>query len=149
MNCRESQFMDGRFPRHDGSWCGETGDETTCACGCTAYDILCAQCHPLGTEQIFGWRDIEEAVAWANGGGIAHHRNFDVDGMRIGGRVRSGPAFHTFGLEPQLFEWGRKHRFPKTWMQPAEGMFPPHFDVFGALARQLVAQATAAGIDLS
>lgn len=101
-----------------------------------------------GEERIFGWHDLREAIAWADAGGVAHHRNFDVDGMKIGVRVRSGPAFHTLAQEDVLIEWGRKHRFPRYWIQRKEGIFPPHFDVFGALARQLVAQAHQQGLDL-
>src|SRR2546427_534687 len=45
-----------------------------------------------GEERFFEMLYIEAAAAWARAGGIAIHRNFDVTGIRIGGRVRSGRA---------------------------------------------------------
>ncbi len=43
----------------------------------------------------------------AGPGGIAIHRNFDVDGLVIGGRQRSGPAFHVFGAPGARHERGQ------------------------------------------
>lgn len=34
-------YNTGVFPWHDGRFCGDTGDEYECACGCSAFDELC------------------------------------------------------------------------------------------------------------
>jgi hypothetical protein len=93
-----------------------------------------------GEERFFAMREIREARDWALAGGIAIHRNFDVDGLVIGSRRRSGPAFHVFGNESVLLEWGRRYRLNPRWLQHngRNRGWPPHFDVFGGLARRLV-----------
>jgi hypothetical protein len=91
-----------------------------------------------GEERFFEMFDILEAEAWAEAGGIAVHRNFDVTGMRIGGRVRQGPAYHVFGREDVLLAWGRRNGQRAVWLQDAhEDRWPPHFDVFGRPARTM------------
>jgi hypothetical protein len=84
---------------------------------------------------------IEEAAVWALAGGIAVHRNFEVDGLEIGGKTRSGTAYHVFGLREALLAWGSRNRQKPAWLQhtkeDAREGWPPHFDVFGSPARRL------------
>jgi hypothetical protein len=96
-----------------------------------------------GEERFFDMRAIQKARDWALAGGIAIHRNFDVDGLLIGGRRRSGPAFHVFGNEAVLLEWGRRYRLNPRWLQHNgnDRGWPPHFDVFGRPAQRLAERA--------
>jgi hypothetical protein len=100
-----------------------------------------------GQERFFGLLEIEEARDWALADGIAIHRNFDVDGIRIGGKVRHGPAFHVFGQEPALLDWARRYRLNPNWIQDrrASDGWPPHFDVFGGLAVRIEARRLTQG----
>lgn len=97
-----------------------------------------------GEERYFAMFDIEEAIAWAKDGGIAVHQNFMVDGLKIGGRVRQGRAYHVFGLREALLAWGNRNGQRAPWMQWSEDdrrvADPPHFDVFGAPARKVEAR---------
>ena len=61
-------------------------------------------------ERYFERRQIREAIAFAEEGGIAIHRNFDYyHGSTIRGMVREKPFLHVDGLRPLLAEWGRRH----------------------------------------
>lgn len=97
----------------------------------------------FGQEKVFDMMEIREAATWGAAGGIAIHRNFDVDGMTIGGKVRSGRAYHVFGREKELLEWGKRNGQSAAWLQPEKRakdgalQFPPHFDVFGGPARAM------------
>jgi hypothetical protein len=93
-----------------------------------------------GEERYFEVREIMEAVAWAKAGGIAVHQNLDYSGTVIGGRARSGPFLHVFGKREALLAWGVTHGMNGRWIQREDGIFPPHFDVFGGPARKLLAQ---------
>jgi hypothetical protein len=94
-----------------------------------------------GEERFFELHRILAAARWARQGGIAVHRNFEVDGMRIGRRVRQGMAYHVFGQREALLAWGRRNAQRPAWLQDAdefgdfEGVY--HFDVFGQPARRL------------
>lgn len=83
--------------------------------------------------------ELHEALAYAAAGGIAVHQNFKVDGMHIGGKVRSGRAYHVLGLKPQLIAWGRTHGQRESWLQEPTGLAPEvwHYDVFGGPARRM------------
>ncbi len=86
--------------------------------------------------------DVEEAAAWARKGGVAVHRNFDVTGMRIGGRVRNGTAYHVMASDRTLLvAWGRRNGQREAWLQRprARGLFAGiwHYDVFGGPARAM------------
>ena len=87
--------------------------------------------------RFFEMEEIREARAWVVEGGIAIHRNFDLDGLSVGGKVRSGPAWHVLGPEAALLEWGQAHHLNPTWLQHAGDPRRVHWDVFGALARRL------------
>src|SRR5712692_9856041 len=61
-------------------------------------------------EKYFERRQIKEAIAFAEEGGVAVHRNFDsYHGSTIRGMVREKPFLHVIGLRPVLEEWGRRH----------------------------------------
>ncbi len=94
-----------------------------------------------GEERYFRMMEINEASAWAHAGGIAIHRNFNVDGLTIGGRRRSGAAFHVLGQQDVLLEWGRRNGQRPHWIEAEQRTLPPHFDVFGGPARRLLAMA--------
>jgi hypothetical protein len=87
--------------------------------------------------------EIREALEWAANGGIAIHRNFNLDGVVVGGKARSGPAWHVLGPEDVLLEWGREHNLNPTWLQYPGNPRRVHWDVFGALARKLAKNALA------
>src|SRR2546426_11131361 len=70
-------------------------------------------------EKYFERREIKEAIAFAEAGGIAVHRNFDsYHGSRIRGMLREKPFLHVIGLRPVLGEWGARHGFRPGWIQP-------------------------------
>ena len=87
----------------------------------------------------FDRREVREAMTYALSGGIAVHRNFDVDGITIGGKVRKGAAFHVLGSRASLLAWGLGRGLSARWLQPPtarrQGVW--HFDVFGAGAIRL------------
>jgi hypothetical protein len=87
--------------------------------------------------RFFQTMELREAYAWVAEGGIAIHRNFDLDGIAVGGRVRSGPAWHVLGPEEALLEWGHAHNLNPAWLQSRGNPRRVHWDVFGALARRL------------
>src|SRR5260370_2230117 len=70
-------------------------------------------------ERYFDRREIKEAIAFAEAGGIAIHRNFDYyHGSTIRGMGREKPFLHIIGLRAVLEEWGRGHRPRPEWVQP-------------------------------
>jgi hypothetical protein len=96
-------------------------------------------------EQYFERRQISEAIAFAEAGGIAVHRNFDhYHGSMIRGMVREGPFLHIIGLRPVLEEWGRQHGLRPEWIQPEKRRKVAHYDVFGSYAQDLI-QSLASG----
>ena len=87
----------------------------------------------------FERRKIKEAIAFAEAGGIAVHRNFDhYHGSTIRGMVRERPFLHVIGLRKQLEEWGRAHGLRPEWIQPEKRRKVAHYDVFGSFANDLI-----------
>jgi hypothetical protein len=90
-------------------------------------------------ERYFERRQIREAIEFAEGGGIAVHRNFDYyHGSTIRGMRREKPFLHVIGLRPELEEWGRQHGLRPQWIQPEKHRTVAHYDVFGEFAQQLI-----------
>jgi hypothetical protein len=87
----------------------------------------------------FERRRIREAIAFAEAGGIAVHRNFDhYHGSTIRGMVRERPFLHIIGLRKQLEEWGRTYGLRPEWIQPEKRRKVAHYDVFGSFANDLI-----------
>jgi hypothetical protein len=91
-------------------------------------------------ERYFERREIREAIAFAEAGGIAVHRNFDSYDGRLSPRgiVMRSPFVHVIGLRPQLEEWGRRHGLRPEWIQPERRRRVAHYDAFGAFAQFLI-----------
>ena len=90
-------------------------------------------------ERYFERRQIRDAIAFAEAGGIAIHRNFDHwDGTRVRGVVRRKPFLHVIGLRAQLEEWGRGYGLRPEWIQPEKRRNVAHYDVFGEFAQGLI-----------
>jgi len=90
-------------------------------------------------EKYFERRQIKEAIAFAEAGGIAVHRNFDsYHGSTIRGFTREKPFLHVIGLRMQLEEWGRLHGLRPEWIQPEKRRKVAHYDVFGPAAKALI-----------
>jgi hypothetical protein len=90
-------------------------------------------------EKYFERRQIKEAIAFAEAGGIAVHRNFDsYHGSTIRGFRREKPFLHVIGLRPVLEEWGRQHDLRPEWIQPEKRRQVAHYDLFGAAAEALI-----------
>jgi hypothetical protein len=89
----------------------------------------------------FERRQIKEAIAFAEAGGIAVHRNFDhYHGSTIRGMVRQRPFLHVIGLRKPLEQWGRERGLRPEWVQPEKRRKVAHYDVFGAYAADLIAE---------
>jgi hypothetical protein len=80
-----------------------------------------------GEERFFDRRQVDEACAWALAGGVAIH----------GDVHREGPTFRVLGQLTVLMVWGRNHGLDQRSLRARNRRFPPHFEVSGALARQL------------
>ncbi len=90
-------------------------------------------------EKYFERREIKEAIAFAEAGGIAVHRNFDsYHGSTIRGMRREKPFLHVIGLRPTLEEWGRLHGLRPEWIQPEKRRSVAHYDIFGPAAEALI-----------
>jgi len=90
-------------------------------------------------ERYFERREIKEAIAFAEDGGIAVHRNFDYyHGSTIRGMRRERPFLHVIGLRPVLEEWGRLNGLRAEWIQPEKRRKVAHYDVFGPPAQALI-----------
>jgi hypothetical protein len=95
-------------------------------------------------ERYFERRQIKEAIAFAEAGGIAVHRNFDhYHGTTIRGMTRERPFLHVIGLRRTLEEWGRMHGLRPEWIQPEKRRKVAHYDVFGSFATDLIARFAA------
>jgi hypothetical protein len=96
-------------------------------------------------ERYFERRQIREAIAFAEGGGIAVHRNFDTYHGRLSPRgVRlERPFLHVIGLRPRLEAWGRLHGLRPEWIQPEGRRRVAHYDVYGSFAQSLIDRLTA------
>ncbi len=95
---------------------------------------------PRGEERYFERRQIKEAIAWAEAGGIAVHRNLDrYDGqVSEGGRVMRRPFLHVIGLRKVLEEWALGEGVPLLAIQPERKRRVAHIDVYGPYAQALV-----------
>jgi hypothetical protein len=91
-------------------------------------------------ERYFERREIRDAIAFAEAGGIAVHRNLDSYHGRSSHRgVRmEKPFLHVIGLRSQLAEWGRRHGLKPEWIQPEKRRRVAHYDVFGPFAQSLI-----------
>ncbi|TAN31542.1 hypothetical protein EPN29_12865 [bacterium] len=90
-------------------------------------------------ERYFERRQIRAAIAFAEAGGIAVHRNFDhYHGSTIRGLRRERPFLHVIGLRPLLEEWGRRQGLRPEWIQPEKRRKVAHYDVFGPPAQALI-----------
>ena len=95
-------------------------------------------------EQYFERRHIKEAIAFAEGGGIAVHRNFDhYHGSMIRGMMRERPFLHIIGLRGVLEEWGRQHGLRPEWIQPEKRRKVALYDVFGKYAAEIIERLSA------
>jgi len=95
---------------------------------------------PKLEERYFERRQIREALAFAEAGGIAVHRNFD---HYHGTQHRAGfpmqkPFLHVIGQRPVLAEWGIRHGLRPEWIQPERRRTVAHYDVFGEFAEALI-----------
>jgi hypothetical protein len=91
----------------------------------------------------FERREIKEALAFAEAGGIAVHRNFDhYHGSTIRGMRRERPFLHVIGLRPRLEDWGRRHGLRPEWIQPEKRRKVAHYDIFGEPAERLIHELT-------
>src|SRR5262249_8927264 len=95
-------------------------------------------------ERYFERRQVREAIAFAELGGIAVHRNFDSYDGRLcpRGLVMRKPFVHVIGLRPELEEWGRRHGLRPEWIQPEKRRRVAHYDVFGVFAEALIERLT-------
>jgi hypothetical protein len=92
-------------------------------------------------ERYFERRQIKEAIAFAEAGGIAVHRNFDhYHGSTIRGMQRERPFLHVIGLRRPLEAWGRQHGLRPEWIQPEKRRKVAHYDVFGPFAEELISR---------
>jgi hypothetical protein len=91
-------------------------------------------------ERYFERRQVRDAIAWAEDGGIAVHRNFDhYHGTRSArGFVMTRPFLHVIGLRSVLTEWAATHGIPHQAIQPEKRRRVAHIDVFGDFAIQLL-----------
>jgi hypothetical protein len=97
-------------------------------------------------ERYFERRQIKEAIAFAEGGGIAIHRNFDhYHGSTIRGMRRERPFLHVIGLRSVLEEWGRRRGLRPEWIQPEKRRKVAHYDVFGEFAERLIKELEPGG----
>lgn len=97
-------------------------------------------------ERYFERRQLKEAIAFAERGGIAVHRNLDSYHGRLSrrGLRMERPFLHVIGLRPQLEEWGRRHGLRPEWIQPEGRRRVAHYDVFGRFAQSLIDRLTGA-----
>jgi hypothetical protein len=93
----------------------------------------------------FERREIGKAIAFAEDGGIAVHRNLDsYHGQRSrGGVLMHKPFVHVLGLRPVLAAWAREHAVPLRAIQPEGRRRVAHIDLFGRYAATLITQLRA------
>lgn len=85
---------------------------------------------------------MKAAIAWAEEGGVAVHRNFDhYHGTRSArGFLMTRPFLHVIGLRPVLERWARAEGIALQAIQPEKRRRVAHIDVFGDFALQLLAR---------
>lgn len=95
---------------------------------------------PLPPERYFERRQVREAIAFAEAGGIAVHRNLDSYHGRTSPRgVRmERPFVHVIGLRPQLEAWGWRWGLRPEWIQPERRRRVAHYDLYGLPAQALI-----------
>jgi len=95
---------------------------------------------PQLDERYFARRQIRDAIAFAEAGGIAVHRNFDIYDGRVSARgwVMRAPFLHVIGLRPVLLDWATRHGIPPQAIQPGKHRAVAHIDVFGEFAERLL-----------
>jgi hypothetical protein len=95
-------------------------------------------------ERYFERRQIKEAIAFAEAGGIAIHRNFDHyhGTWHRRGFPMQKPFLHVIGRRDLLAEWGRRHGLRPEWIQPERRRSVAHYDVFGDFAERLIERLT-------
>ncbi|MGH7920783.1 MAG: hypothetical protein ACREQM_12705 [Candidatus Dormibacteraceae bacterium] len=105
-------------------------------------------CVRRGEERYFERRAIKDAIAYAEAGGIAVHRNLDTyDGRRSErGMVMRKPFLHVLGLRPVLEDWARRNGVPGAAIQPEGRRRVAHIDAFGMYAEALVARLRAQSV---
>ena len=109
--------------------------------GRTGHGIQGVSAHAPLRERYFERRQIKEAIAFAECGGIAVHRNFDYyHGSTIRGMTRERPFLHVIGLRPVLEHWGRHYGLRPEWIQPEKRRKVAHYDLFGPHAQALIAR---------
>lgn len=93
-----------------------------------------------GEERYFERRQIKEAIAWAEAGGIAVHRNLDrYHGQRSErGAIMRRPFLHVIGMRAVLEEWAGREGIPPAAIQPEGKRRVAHIDAFGAYALALL-----------
>lgn len=91
-------------------------------------------------ERFFARRQIRDAIAFAEAGGVAVHRNFDHYHGQVSARgwVMERPFLHVIGLRPVLEEWARHRGIPIRAIQPEKRRRVAHIDVFGQFAERLL-----------
>ena len=94
-------------------------------------------------ERYFERREIREAIAYAEAGGIAVHRNFDHYSGRVSfrGMTMNAPFVHVLGLRPVLARWAAANGIPVQAIQPEKRRRVAHIDVWGENAELLIARA--------
>lgn len=94
-------------------------------------------------ERYFERREIREAIAFAEAGGIAVHRNFDHYSGRVSfrGMTMTAPFVHVLGLRPVLARWAAANGIPVQAIQPEKRRRVAHIDVWGDSARLLIQRA--------
>ena len=94
-------------------------------------------------ERYFERREIREAIAYAEAGGIAVHRNFDHYSGRVSfrGMTMTAPFVHVLGLRPVLARWAAANGIPVQAIQPEKRRRVAHIDVWGENAELLIARA--------
>ena len=95
-------------------------------------------------ERYFERRQIREAIAFAEAGGIAVHRNFDSyhGTWHPRGFPMHKPFLHVIGRRELLAEWGQRHGLRPEWIQPERRRTVAHYDVFGEFAERLIERLT-------
>lgn len=96
-------------------------------------------------ERYFERRQVREAIAYAEAGGIAVHRNFDHYSGRITlrGMTMTAPFLHVLGLRPVLAAWAVREGIPPQAIQPEKRRRVAHIDVWGEFAERLIARSAA------
>lgn len=93
-------------------------------------------------ERYFERRQVREAIAFAEAGGIAVHRNFDHFSGRLSfrGMTMTAPFLHVIGLRPVLTIWAERHGIPDRAIQPEKRRRVAHIDIWGEFAEKVIAR---------